>query len=515
MLLTGFPPNREPKGGLLSRSLKEAILGMMLPQQAPQPGGVQLASLQGGGMPTMTDAGPMVGPALDPYDAFRENRPVEGTDEYYLDKVRRGLASFGDNIMRAPGAQIMEAIGMGGAYDPVTLQEFDGLPPEIKGQIFNEMQTNPFFNLNDFLPPPGYSPSDNFDLNQMQRAGGIQVADAGGFLPEMIEQLMQLQQTDPAAAVELMQGLMATSDPNAAIANVPDPATGQRQMIGSARQGEVYQPGADGRLESFAIPGGALDESRRREEDMARVRQAQQHSQAFSVIQALGLARQELGGIQDRPFSPLNMDNAIGGFAREASARMPGTAKNHMATKWYDASSNIGFDQLQQMRMSSPTGGALGNVSDAQLRALQSVLGTWKPSLRPEIQDLVLVRAQNEYKNVLFGTPVQRALAVRDGQMSLEEARAYDELYDPLAFDMDGNPIPEGERQPWSNVDDYAHIWETGRLTDADMQQLRSTDDDGKVIYEPEREAPPRPQQALPAPKRDEDDDLLRWLEGN
>ena len=38
--------------------------------------------------------------------------------------------------------------------------------------------------------------------------------------------------------------------------------------------------------------------------------------------------------------------------------------------------SNVGFDRLQQMREASPTGGALGQVSDRELSTLQAVLGS-------------------------------------------------------------------------------------------------------------------------------------------
>jgi hypothetical protein len=37
---------------------------------------------------------------------------------------------------------------------------------------------------------------------------------------------------------------------------------------------------------------------------------------------------------------------------------------------------NIGFDRLNQMRMESPTGGALGNITEQELKFLQSVLGS-------------------------------------------------------------------------------------------------------------------------------------------
>lgn len=46
--------------------------------------------------------------------------------------------------------------------------------------------------------------------------------------------------------------------------------------------------------------------------------------------------------------------------------------------------SNIGFEKLQQMRENSPTGGALGAVSERENTLLQSVLGSLDPGQSPE-----------------------------------------------------------------------------------------------------------------------------------
>ena len=45
--------------------------------------------------------------------------------------------------------------------------------------------------------------------------------------------------------------------------------------------------------------------------------------------------------------------------------------------------SNVGFDKLQQMREDSPTGGALGQVSDFENRMLQAVKGSLEQKLSP------------------------------------------------------------------------------------------------------------------------------------
>jgi hypothetical protein len=62
----------------------------------------------------------------------------------------------------------------------------------------------------------------------------------------------------------------------------------------------------------------------------------------------------------------------IGSF----TSRFPGTPAFDLARKLDTIKANIGFDKLQSMRDESPTGGALGNVSDAENRLTQAVRGS-------------------------------------------------------------------------------------------------------------------------------------------
>lgn len=55
---------------------------------------------------------------------------------------------------------------------------------------------------------------------------------------------------------------------------------------------------------------------------------------------------------------------------------VPGTPQYDLKATLDTIKANIGFDQLQQMRDSSPTGGALGQVSEQENRLLQAVLGS-------------------------------------------------------------------------------------------------------------------------------------------
>lgn len=70
---------------------------------------------------------------------------------------------------------------------------------------------------------------------------------------------------------------------------------------------------------------------------------------------------------------------------------------------------NVGFEKLQEMREASPTGGALGAISDFENRMLQSVLSSLEQSQSPEQfkENLELVREQ--VRNIVHGSEQQFA----------------------------------------------------------------------------------------------------------
>ena len=63
------------------------------------------------------------------------------------------------------------------------------------------------------------------------------------------------------------------------------------------------------------------------------------------------------------------------GLAGAATAGIPGTDSYDLKSALEQIKANIGFDKLQAMREASPTGGALGQVSNFEVRQLQAVMG--------------------------------------------------------------------------------------------------------------------------------------------
>lgn len=65
----------------------------------------------------------------------------------------------------------------------------------------------------------------------------------------------------------------------------------------------------------------------------------------------------------------------VTGFSGTIAKYVPGTESRTLSNNLETLKANLGFEKLQQMREASPTGGALGQVSDFENRLLQSTFG--------------------------------------------------------------------------------------------------------------------------------------------
>lgn len=71
------------------------------------------------------------------------------------------------------------------------------------------------------------------------------------------------------------------------------------------------------------------------------------------------------------------------GFIGNLFAKVPGTPAFDLKETIDTIKANIGFDKLQKMREASPTGGALGQVSERELAQLERVLGSLEQAQSP------------------------------------------------------------------------------------------------------------------------------------
>lgn len=127
------------------------------------------------------------------------------------------------------------------------------------------------------------------------------------------------------------------------------------------------------------------------------------------------------------------------GWAGRLSDAIPGTPAYNLARTLETIKANIGFDKLQSMRDNSPTGGALGQVSEFENRLLQAVQGSLEQ-----------------------GQSAEQLLAnldrIRDNLMGLRDdrARAYAETYgEPLSDSIHSGAAVGGQEASISNGGDY------------------------------------------------------------
>jgi hypothetical protein len=101
----------------------------------------------------------------------------------------------------------------------------------------------------------------------------------------------------------------------------------------------------------------------------------------------------------------------VTGLAGAAAKNIPGTPANALNGILSGIKANIGFDKLQQMRQSSPTGGALGNVSDKDIALVQSVYGSLLQSTNEKDLIYNLDRLDKTVYKVINGTDAPASTA--------------------------------------------------------------------------------------------------------
>jgi len=115
--------------------------------------------------------------------------------------------------------------------------------------------------------------------------------------------------------------------------------------------------------------------------------------------------------------------------------------------------SNISIDQIQQIRESSPTGGALGQIPVQQQVFMMQVLGSLNSSINnPEVLKENLRDIYNIYLDAMYGDPQEIASAVADGRMTPDEADQLVAEREETAFDLFGRRS-DGQ-QPTAKQDD-------------------------------------------------------------
>lgn len=133
------------------------------------------------------------------------------------------------------------------------------------------------------------------------------------------------------------------------------------------------------------IPGSQLDKKEKAEleqkKKQKRMGKYQLNTITKSVNNAMDIldeAKNLSGGAQ---YLPWNQPQGVGG---QTTGWIWGSEGAKLQAELKTIKGNIAFDRLQKMREASPTGGALGNVSNIELAMLASVMSNLEQSQTPE-----------------------------------------------------------------------------------------------------------------------------------
>lgn len=170
----------------------------------------------------------------------------------------------------------------------------------------------------------------------------------------------------------------------------------------------ALKPGPQGFMQPIAVPiaGGPVEAKAEEKKKAEEAKRAQQVTYADVVTQDVDRALD----IVEKSSVPVT------GFGAFASA-VPGTKAHDLSNLLNTIKANAGFDRLQQMRASSPTGGALGAVSEMENKLLQSTIGSVEQSQSKEQFIYNMKRLKDLYLDIIHG-PGNRPGSANGGKPS-------------------------------------------------------------------------------------------------
>ena len=89
------------------------------------------------------------------------------------------------------------------------------------------------------------------------------------------------------------------------------------------------------------------------------------------------------------------------GITGKLMSNIPGSDRKALEGALETIKANLGFEELQQMRNNSPTGGALGQVAVQELVALQSTVASLDPDMPTSTLKANLLQIKDKYKRIV------------------------------------------------------------------------------------------------------------------
>lgn len=192
-----------------------------------------------------------------------------------------------------------------------------------------------------------------------------------------------------------------TGTPPAAGATTNETQQGNVTGVAKPEDGRVQFVDQDGKLQERLIPGskGAGEAEAARRAKIAE--ENTQRDKAGTVLNKIEEVRKMLKTDPNANFFQKVWAATSTGLPGQLTEGIGGTPAKQLRSKLDTIAANIGFDALAEMRRNSPTGGALGNVTERELALLQSTIASLDPNAGEEVLKQGLSDVERQYNSIL------------------------------------------------------------------------------------------------------------------
>ena len=145
------------------------------------------------------------------------------------------------------------------------------------------------------------------------------------------------------------------------------------------------------------IPGGEVERENQAAAEASGKVQQRKKTTATVVLDDISRIRKIVNNDTEIPLFGSTTTGLAGGLLSRVDSTQAGAVRNMLDT----IRSNIGFDKLQSMREESPTGGAVGQVSNLENRLMQATFGALVQSQSKEQFLYNLERVEKIYDRII------------------------------------------------------------------------------------------------------------------
>jgi hypothetical protein len=304
---------------------------------------------------------------------------------------------------------------MAGPYQMPKLSEnWAGLTAGPDPNAMRQLQENPYYQkmaatyqMKQMFAEPDYKVVGN-SLVQVGPGGAKSVFDAPQEqkqteLARLIAERNALPPGHPAistydAAIKKATTHQPASQATAVSYGTPLPVvntvTGKTEIIQPTKQGEPPKV-----LEGYTTPEAAKDQAK-----------ATERTNLANIKANIILGKVDEALKQTKPTTT--------GLVGAAASKIPGTEAYDLRETVRTIQANIGFQELQQMREASPTGGALGQVAVQELESLQATLASLNPNQSEAQLRNNLKKVDKHYRNWLNAVNKANNQGAKQGGLS-------------------------------------------------------------------------------------------------